>query len=862
MRKKRGSPRERKAQITLFIVLGIIIFFTFLLLIQLSVSMHKTRFIMEQEGIVSKLFKREALRIFVEDCLQDELQDGLLLLGRQGKLWDDQPGGTKRFVEGQTGSWVGDDRVAYGITFDQEPYLAHPDAYPCADDADPSSYCRYHYPDTSYRFGTLDIRTDALKADLKRYAENRTVWCVQQFVHTNISSHAVLSSADLDLKLEIVDDGISVIADYPLRFSVGEEEFFHLSKFEFFYPTRLNQLLSAAVAKPLGFDYRYIDFEYTPETLAERTFLYGSPIGVNDQCSPEEDYFLCPLPLAAETYTSLAITMELQDLPSGDTLFMFQPSPYTLVNDPTPYIFQFVRQNRPPALDYVGRAECPSAGFDYLVIKDDPAFGEINITLSTNDPDEDTTTNYFTNAHFATAEASPAITFNVTADALRGLLAQWYNITAFARDEHGVEDWQTIRILLDRPLTMGISLRSPYADINYSLGGNRYVVSREDPVYLDITLPQETVSGYHEDVSLTYAVDGNTETFTTPIRSSSSPTEGCYLLPFTDQASSCDLSAYTENNFADIKSLPINPFKERTTPGQPGQLTLNLDINYCGNNPQHADATAEIIVAECVPHRNQSHPWGYNENYRYRYHTYEYGLKRDGTTDFDNFIGQDADADPFTVNHICCLGDPARPGSGRIAAAADHQPCFVNPQPDCYGRIQGYTLDVGVSNRGTLPETNADYFSGYIQEEQFVECASDPANPRGNTCEGERQYRPVTAGLICGNNTMQYCETIQTPCENQPAFGYVDANNDGNNDAWCHGTMGCSDLCSNQAGGAVVYISSGDPPEDMNGFARDNNITSNNEMGVDCGCTGHDNAPCDGDFDGIFEGTCVGGFCQ
>src|SRR3989344_269953 len=110
MYKKRGnliSCISKKGQVTVFIIVGLIIFFIFLGLLQLSTRLQKQQLIKIKEGIYSDIFTKEALRIYVDRCLRDGMEQGLILLGKQGRIWNDQLGGREPFDEGRTGVSVG-----------------------------------------------------------------------------------------------------------------------------------------------------------------------------------------------------------------------------------------------------------------------------------------------------------------------------------------------------------------------------------------------------------------------------------------------------------------------------------------------------------------------------------------------------------------------------------------------------------------------------------------------------------------------------------------------------------------------------------------------------------------------------------
>ena len=68
---------------------------------------------------------------------------------------------------------------------------------------------------------------------------NKTIECVREFTREEISSKVEIERGDVDLGLNIFDEGIDIKATYPLKLSMGGEEFFHISQFDFFIPRNL-----------------------------------------------------------------------------------------------------------------------------------------------------------------------------------------------------------------------------------------------------------------------------------------------------------------------------------------------------------------------------------------------------------------------------------------------------------------------------------------------------------------------------------------------------------------------------------------------------------------------------------------------
>src|SRR3989338_2957593 len=313
--------QAKQGQVTVFIIVGVVLLFVFIFLFALSSNVTKGNLDQEKESVISQTFQKEAFRLYIEDCLNDELEQGLILLGLQGRLFRGQPGGSIDFVPDVTGTIVIDGEeqtpVFYGIT--REVYAQDQNAYPCETDANSPVFCEYEFPNTKVGFGDLKLKVSTIEEDLQRYLINRTQFCVENFTLSNISRNARLETEEMDLSLALLNDGISVQVHYPFKVAVGSEEFFHLSEFDFFYPTQFRKFLEAAVLFGLLSDYKYVDFDYSAQTLAAPHFEYGSPIALRD-CQQIGSYYLCNQKLYDENYRQLDIVMETQRLANGDEL--------------------------------------------------------------------------------------------------------------------------------------------------------------------------------------------------------------------------------------------------------------------------------------------------------------------------------------------------------------------------------------------------------------------------------------------------------------------------------------------------------------------------------------------------------------
>lgn len=854
MYKKRIDITSNKnAQITVFIILGILILFTFLIMMALTSQSKEADLEKSKEIIFSKLFKKEALRIFVEDCLADELERGLIIIGNQGRLSSNQPGGRKKFDEGTTGRnyppGTKKEIIFYGVT--KEIYSVYQQAYPCENDTTPEEFCQYQYPNTEVKFGKQEISKNLIESDLSRFLTNRTQFCVESFAKINISGEAKVESGDLKLKLQIFLDGIAVDIDFPLKLKVGKEEISDLSKFDFFFPSKFGTLLKSAIDFPLDQDTLFIDFNYTEKTLLKSRFTYANKNQFSG-CTPFEslnkNYFFCNRALHSDLYHSLSVSMKTEDLSDGDELYIFEAP--GIINRPENYQFRFIRQNRPPALDYVGRRSCPQAGYDYLVIRKDLDYGKINLTLFALDPDEDEIKSYQFDDGVKKSKKQNYLSIPLVDGPLK--------IKAEAFDEHGLSDWQNVRILVDRPMEVNFSLDTeyqikipgqlevlPYLEAMKVIDDEEdyYLISNEDPIFVKLVMPENSLVEGDPKVKLIYTPEegpafGQQISYTENSKKKgvcfSYPREQGKNNPYT-----CDLNTFEKNfkNWDKAMKLELSPFQELGK----GKLNLSFSMNYCLTDFLGKFKTADIIVKECIPHVNLEHP------YAYPYEKYKF-IAKDGKMVLDGFES----INPFLAQHSCCNVE-----FDFITKDDKDNPCFINPEPGCYGQVESEKF------KGT-PYTALE--KGLIWETQIRLCKGDS----GNKCEGSFKNKLYQEVLWCGIPGKNECKGgvtgIKEICQNGKAFRFI---NDKENQGWCYGAMGCQDFC--KAPNAVVYTGNSDNPEDidMNILAKEKELVSHKDIGFKCGCLSgsknkgfDDGRLCDANFDGSFKGVCKQGKCE
>lgn len=809
------KKRSKRGQITVFIILGLVILFAAIFVFLLSKEIQMGELGTAQEDVISKAFRKEGLQLCIEDILKDGLKDGLELIGRQGGMvWKGDFGGINEFEEWSTGREHLGEKIAYAIT--EGEYLLE-GTYPC-EDGDEPDFCKYQYPNGSIlpnypvKFGEIELSRRSMETNLKRFLTgkvNDAVKVKKECTREDVSGVEVIPE-DLEIGLDILSDGIKVEAKCPLTLNLAGEDFFHLAEFDFFYPSDIKKLLEAAITDPLALDQSFVDFDYTEERLASPSFDYPC----FDRSTGE--VIECSKPMRGSEYMGLGIKLEEPtELENGDDFFKFKVEKDIIGDEP--YFFQFVRQNRPPALDYVERDYCDEDGYDYLVIPGDEDYENIDITLFALDPDDDDI------SYWVDDTPLPGNNFFVSQPA-----EGRYEITAIAEDEHGLSDQQKVRVLVDRMMKTDVSLKMPYEIRDYVskeikpyedlFSGDTYWVSNEDPVFIDVSIPRHSLV---EDASPETTLIYNKETdfnYILPESLSLSGEGGCFSLPWL-KSETCSIEEYTDGdieNWKDNLDEPYGHFKELTG-NIPGELILDFAITYCGKNEQSDTKSVDIMVRECVPHRNVTHPWAFPN------HEYKYESDEEGKTDSDNFVGME-EINPFLATHSCCGDD------WNILEGVD---CFVNPALGCYGGIDGF----------------AGKDEGYILAEEYAVCDGK----RGNICgeESGKKYRLRGGELLCGGEGKYADCGAPIECNEQAPWSLIGG------EGWCYGeNVGCENFCSKENGEEIVYrgFISGGPYY----FSE---ITTNL---FKCGCELTDNGnSCDPFFTGAFGSNwrCQNGDC-
>ena len=552
------------------------------------------------------------------------------------------------------------------------------------------------------------MRGKAIEEMLGEFLKNKTVQCVEAFVKANYSIHASAEVKKMEIDLDVLDEGIKIEATVPLKIGT-RETFTQSSEFDLFYPTYFKRFLDTSISRPLGFDVSYLDFNYTPKNLKQDKFkhkCYGQTGKIKE----------CIKSLNQPVGFTVKTEVKKDALANGDDIYQFTASGILKNQE---YLFQFARQNRPPALDYVSRNSCLKEGYDYLVIPGakDQDMGLINISLFAMDPDEENVSYGFFSMLKPLDFDSAGEEYDTNRFVVNGSLVtpDWYNVSAVAKDKFGKQDNQTVRVLVDRPIKVSVNVTLPYKEVNNELSPGVFVISREDPFFVKVDLPSKSlIEKTNPSIVFSYeSLSNSWDSF--QYKYSQPGANPCFNFPGLFKYSNCALSDYSLQNW---EVLVKSPFYNITKSSK-GKIKIDYGLSYCDQNKQESSSEVTVQVVACIPYEQKGYPYPYMEGTTY----YQ---KKKGDTDPYGNVGyiEDNDLNPFFANHSCCEGDINKPKSTIWEPKKKGTVCFDGPeQTKCVGK------------------------DPFPQKFKMVGTCD---GKRGNVC-GEPELKPLSKSKVCGN---------------------------------------------------------------------------------------------------------------
>jgi len=680
------THKNKRSQITLFIIIGLVILMIFGVSIYFVSLTKSSKTKEESQKILTETIQIAGIKAYVEECLDQSIEEGLLLLGKQGgKIYEHQGGNIvlNKFVS------IDSSKVSYGII---KPFLSEDSIYPppwkYPKEGPIQSSGRGYFGENSFPglcdfnglnkpgsklrlpCPTYDLPNEndhsSVQEQLQIFIANKTKSCInfsaipninQNIIEGNISSEITMGRSSIDVKL-----------NYPLQFKIaGKEPIVELMEFNSRIQIRLMDMFEIA-QDIINKDNNELFFNL--KNSKTKLQGYDSFIDINlfkricNDCGNEK----------------------------FDTLLIIQDRKSTLNN--TPYIIQFMIENRIPVLDWIGNYP-KFDGYDMIILEGET----INLTVQGYDPDDldeisynfkgwkedydeifDYTgfelnpvfpVQYITRIntplrHWSIDSNYPESFPNASYNTIRNDIGP-HNLSIEIKDSGGLIDWQDLNILIaDKPIVKAESFK-PYEDIPEN------IASVEDP----------------------FQLNGNVfSAFTTILDS--------FWTDLTTGKIYTNLTQKIPEEDIDIKNIKSTEFNDIGI----HNFELTVNTNYVGTIKELLD----IDVKECLPHKNP-------DEIIYPYTS--------------NFIN------PYYADHTCCKDDYTI-DSGKICYEETELSC--KPTKSEIGIAKKAIMDDGlniidpdVSEYMTIENENNKKSRNDIYERTFTQKCRE----RGNICSGE-----------------------------------------------------------------------------------------------------------------------------
>lgn len=549
----------KKAQVTTFIVLGIVIVATFFVILYLVNSITTQKLSNEQSKVLIGILEASAIYNFEEVCVNEALKQGLLLIGQQGGIIDLTD---YDYVEHEGSN------VTYGIKFetsDNPDWPAYPctcfypnrAGFPCSGALGEPDYCRY--PNGNYELGRktfafFDEGIFSVKSQLERFVLKKSNECLKELIESEeyqLPYGLTIDANKSSARVVFSSTATAVKLNFPV--TIQGEPATQFVQWDARENVRL-KLIYDVVNDILRKDSIYVNYNLT-----------------ENSGSMYQEFFEKERNLFFDHQGKIKFRKKSM---GGKEVLIFNDSLSTI--DGQPYVFKTARQKRPPALKWINQNASLNDDYDYLVIEGE----KIDLEMKADDPDEEPITYLFSGDLVSGSMVGKRFVYQTRENDFG-----YYNITAKVSD--GLyHDLQKVRVLVDRKLKSNFTIGSVY-------GGFSDNVSLEDPIRLDATsTPDSLDPGILDNYSWRLPeVDFESE-------------KECLILP---NRQNCGvLQGISPEN---IKSQ----LTEQIGNGTAGSITLWVFWQYNGREQQDSEAK-QFEIKDCIPYRNPSSP-------AYPYHT-------------------------------------------------------------------------------------------------------------------------------------------------------------------------------------------------------------------------------------------------
>ncbi len=705
----------KKAQVTIFLLIAIVLLAAFLLLFNLTQNIAETRSKKTADMVYTDLLQKTPLTRYIEKCLDQSTKKAVKTISLQGGFFfQDQPGS---IIDWDIPSTTKDNqRIAYQIYPPNNYFTEASFLYPCYTsnaNVPPimmGDFCYEHYTHTLpyYTFGSTGDPTRSINPDLCSiynysragydcFCEECTGFSIEQQLESfiakeienciNVSELTTynISAGNATVDIIIGNEDMTTNLQFPLIISLqGYDAETKMQTFSTKLPIRLKSVYDVA-RKIINQEINYISFNLISDAYDLRTPYLTYSI----EPAKDESAYIYTI---NDTYSKI---------------------------DGNNYLFRFAIKNRQPALDYYNPDNCYIDGTYYNICVTEGE--EIFLDPIAYDPDNqpmfykysgwkaDYDTLFTTTADNPTPHQE---SFNITTniwhsstnykDTNRKANYQAkhedvgpHEITIKVVDFFGLKDEQTVSIMVDDRPKVYFFGSTPYSDIPHDKA------SIEDPFTLNASLTTDYFGSSNllfrwelekQNKEYDYNYENEIIEFPLLIGNINSPTQ------FTTQIGDHPVILKTKN--------------QESTLGQ---------------------YQKEIEVYNCIPHRNPSPS--------YPFHNYPNDLYPDLQT-----------SDPLMANHTCCSDGTDGSTYGSVKTG---EPCYELTDYGClfnFNSSDPRHIDPAgiISAQNINPSTglsSTDDMKELFKRQIKVKCAN-----RGNMCNGPVEITVVSTGNYCPSN--------------------------------------------------------------------------------------------------------------
>lgn len=671
----KAREKNNRAQITLFIILGIVILFTSVSIYVMISKQNDSRIQNQYERVQELALKKDKYENFVKYCVEETAKEGILLLGKQGgAIYDYQADGGKRYLGPPAAEYgrfvlpIKDSydniiyNVSYGITNTRYD-LSHPPVplYPygitklvpipemlhasyvntLGNYPEPGPFiplCDYNglnnpkkasmqFACAKYDSANPSIRASAQEY-LESYISDRMPKCAN-FSNMPELSKSEIVFGNISTKTMISDESISVKVDFPVTIMTEDGDTIRLDSYRINIKSRLKQIYELAL-NLIENDVNNIFFDIVND--APTLNNCKSRTGGNALCL-KEGLEVVKISNPCKEIGYCRSDGNYDDiLEIRDTKVKFGSRPY---------VFRFAIENRPPAIDLMRQSMgIVGYGYDFLTF----VGSEIKIEPKGYDPDED-----YHNIFGYMDNIYEYALWKETYD-------DYYNYMLCSFDPHACENDPELTTIIDTHVSpLAWSSSGLYLDTNRSANYTTNATDRGFH-YLKVQVcDAERLCDYQ---ILRIYVGGfifNSSTnFFPTIPNHLVSLEDPYKIIFPNVTGiTPDIRSFTfynssgerykevnrtasEGGFVDIPesitTIPINPYTAEFFPAV-GDYSIRLSA-YDGYNTLIWDSESigcdlELQAYECLPYRSTTPPYPFND-----------------------------DSEVFFGNHSCCIGEP------------------------------------------------------------------------------------------------------------------------------------------------------------------------------------------------------------